>query len=82
MNKYLEIGDDCKELEEYSIKSLPDKCSFKAVNSDGEIVGVFLNGIVKKPVSIPVITEAGRHFFFFCSCVSRLRSSDIALPRK
>lgn len=58
MNVYLEIGDDCKELEEYSIKSLPDKCSFKAVNSNGEIVGVFLNGIVKKPVSIAALTGA------------------------
>lgn len=59
MNVYLEIGDDCKELEEYSIKSLPDKCSFKAVNSNGEIVGVFLNGIVKKPVSILLMIETG-----------------------
>lgn len=50
MNTYLDLGE-CKELEEYTLKSLPDGCSFKAVNSKGEIVGVAMNGIVKKPVS-------------------------------
>lgn len=53
MNVYLGMGDDCKELEEYSTKSIVDNCSFKALNSNGEIIGVFLNGIVKKPVSTP-----------------------------
>lgn len=51
MNTYLDMGVDCKELQEYSIKSIGDNCSFKALNSDGEIVGVLLNGIVHKPVS-------------------------------
>lgn len=50
MNTYLDLGI-CKELEDYSIKTLPEKCSFKAVNSKGEIVGVYINGIVKRPVS-------------------------------
>lgn len=51
MNTFVNLGE-CKELEEYSLKSLSDKCSFKAVNANGEIVGVAMNGIVKKPVSI------------------------------
>lgn len=50
MNTFINLGE-CEELEEYSLKSLSDKCSFKAVNANGEIVGVAMNGIVKKPVS-------------------------------
>lgn len=56
MNTYLNLGE-CKELEEFSVKCLPDKCSFKAINSSGEIVGVFLNGIVEKPVSNHVLQK-------------------------
>lgn len=41
---------DCVELEKYATKSIGEKCSFKAVNSRGEIIGVAMNGIVKKPV--------------------------------
>lgn len=59
MNTYLEM-DECKELEEYSIKSISDQCSYKAVNSKGEIVGVAMNGIIKKPVYILV-----RHFSIY-----------------
>lgn len=55
MNKYLDMDDDCKELEDYSTKSIVDNCSFKAVNVEGKIVGVLLNGIVKKPVSISAV---------------------------
>lgn len=51
MNTYLNLGE-CKELEEYSVKNLPDKCSFKAVDSNGKIVGVSMNGIINKPVII------------------------------
>ncbi|KAG5676125.1 hypothetical protein PVAND_005978 [Polypedilum vanderplanki] len=48
LNEYLQLGE-CKDLEDYCKKSIPDGCSFKAVNSNGEIVGVFLNGIIRKP---------------------------------
>lgn len=54
MNTFLSLGE-CKELEEYSLKSMSDKCSFKAVNANGEIVGVAMNGIVKKPVSVQIL---------------------------
>lgn len=50
MNRYLNLGE-CKELEDYATKSLPERCSFKAVNSNGEIVGVAVNGVIKRPVS-------------------------------
>ncbi|XP_031638698.1 dopamine N-acetyltransferase isoform X3 [Contarinia nasturtii] len=48
MNEYLKMGD-CVELEKYTTKSIGEKCSFKALNSRGEIIGVAMNGIVKKP---------------------------------
>lgn len=54
MNFYLKLGD-CVELEEYATKSISEKCSFKALNSRGEIIGVSMNGIVKKAVSERVI---------------------------
>lgn len=50
MNHYLNMGD-CVELEKYATKSIGKKCSFKALNSRGEIIGVAMNDIVKKPVS-------------------------------
>lgn len=50
MNYYLKLGD-CVELEEYATKGIVEKCSFKALNSRGEIIGVAMNGIIKKPVS-------------------------------
>jgi arylalkylamine N-acetyltransferase len=46
----LQLGE-CKDLEDYCTKSIPDGCSFKAVNSDGEIIGVFLSGVIKKPTT-------------------------------
>lgn len=49
MNTYLQLGE-CKELEEYATHCIPENCSFKATNSKGEIIGVFLNGIIHKPV--------------------------------
>lgn len=49
MNTFLELGE-CKELEEYATHCITDDCSFKATNSKGEIIGVFLNGIIHKPV--------------------------------
>lgn len=60
MNTYLQLGE-CKELEEYSRKSLPDKCSIKAVNSKGEIIGVYVNGIVRRPVRL---TQKQHHHDF------------------
>ncbi|XP_055676530.1 arylalkylamine N-acetyltransferase 1 isoform X1 [Lutzomyia longipalpis] len=48
LNTYLDLGE-CKELEQYSTKCIKEKCSFKALNSKNEIVGVFLNGLIHKP---------------------------------
>lgn len=48
LNTYLDLGE-CPELEEYASKSIKDGCSFKAMSSSGEIIGVFLNGIMKRP---------------------------------
>lgn len=49
---HLNISSDCKELEEYCIKSVPENCSFKAVNSKGKMVGALTNAIIERPVSI------------------------------
>lgn len=49
MNTFLDLGE-CKELEEYATHCIPENCSFKATNSKGEIIGVFLSGIIRKPV--------------------------------
>lgn len=43
---------ECQDLEDYATKSIPDGCSFKALDSKGRIVGVTLNGIIKRPVSL------------------------------
>ncbi|XP_055697875.1 arylalkylamine N-acetyltransferase 1 isoform X2 [Phlebotomus papatasi] len=48
LNTYLDLGE-CKELELYSTKCIKEKCSFKALNSKNEIVGVFLNGLIHRP---------------------------------
>jgi len=53
LNTFLDLGE-CKELEKYSLKPLPDNCSYKAVNKKGEIIGVFLNGLMRRPVSEPI----------------------------
>ncbi|CRK93822.1 CLUMA_CG007349, isoform A [Clunio marinus] len=50
LNRCVELGE-CKDLEIYCTKSISDGCSYKAVNGDGEIIGVFLNGIIKKPTA-------------------------------
>lgn len=47
MNIYLGLGD-CPELEYWSTKYLKDGCSYKALNTKNEIIGVILNGIVHK----------------------------------
>lgn len=48
LNTYLDLGV-CEELENYASKSIKDNCSFKAMSSTGEIIGVFLNGEMKRP---------------------------------
>ncbi|XP_017476326.1 PREDICTED: dopamine N-acetyltransferase [Rhagoletis zephyria] len=48
LNSFLNLGD-CKELEEYTIKCIKDNCSYKAVHTNGELIGVFLNGLLKRP---------------------------------
>ncbi|XP_017005576.2 arylalkylamine N-acetyltransferase 1 isoform X1 [Drosophila takahashii] len=57
LNTFLDLGE-CKELEKYSLKSLPDNCSYKAVNKKGEIIGVFLNGLVRRPSPDDVAEKA------------------------
>lgn len=47
MNYYLGLGD-CPELEVWATKYIKDNCSFKAVNTQNQIIGVILNGIVEK----------------------------------
>jgi len=54
LNKYLDLGE-CKELEEYASKCIPENCSFKAVNKDNKIIGVSINSILERPVSIQII---------------------------
>jgi hypothetical protein len=50
LNKFLDM-DDCNELEEYTLKCIPEQCSFKAVNAQGEIIGVAINGLMRRPVN-------------------------------
>lgn len=48
LNTYVDLGE-CKELEKYSTKCIHEHCSYKAVNSRGEIVGVNINGLISRP---------------------------------
>lgn len=48
MNTYLDLGE-CQDLVDYAAKCIKDECSFKAMSPSGEIVGVFLNGYMKRP---------------------------------
>ncbi|KAH8394624.1 hypothetical protein KR222_000303 [Zaprionus bogoriensis] len=50
LNTFLDLGE-CKELEQYSTKSLSDNCSYKAVHKNGEIIGVFINGLMRRSVN-------------------------------
>ena len=63
LNYYLQLGE-CKDLEDYCKKSIPDACSYKAVNSNGEIVGVYLNGIIRKPVILMLHSIIDTHNSF------------------
>lgn len=40
------------ELDEYATMKIGDNCSFKALNSYGEIIGVTLNAVERKPVGV------------------------------
>lgn len=52
LNNYLKLSPvGLDELEKWSLKSISDNCSFKAVTPTGEIVGAFISGIVEKSVS-------------------------------
>ncbi|XP_034476367.1 dopamine N-acetyltransferase isoform X2 [Drosophila innubila] len=50
LNTFLNLGE-CIELENYSMKSLKDNCSYKAINKNGEIIGVFINGLLRRPAA-------------------------------
>lgn len=51
LNSFLQLGE-CPELEVYCTASISEGSSFKAVTPSGEIIGVSLNGLVLKPVSL------------------------------
>ncbi|XP_017017059.1 arylalkylamine N-acetyltransferase 1 isoform X1 [Drosophila kikkawai] len=57
LNTFLDLGE-CKELEKYSLKPLTDNCSYKAVNKKGEIIGIFLNGLMRRPSPEDVAEKA------------------------
>ncbi|KAL5287046.1 Dat family protein [Megaselia abdita] len=48
LNHFLNLGE-CKELEKYSLKCIGENCSFKAVHDNGDIIGVFISGLLKRP---------------------------------
>lgn len=80
MNFYLQLGE-CEDLEEYCKKSIPDACSYKAVNSNGDIVGVYLNGIIKKPVSFMLHTSYNdNHYSLQIFYVSKQSEDEVAVP--
>ncbi|EDW85661.1 uncharacterized protein Dwil_GK23036, isoform A [Drosophila willistoni] len=58
LNTFLDLGE-CKELEKFSLKPIKDNCSYKAVNKNGEIIGVFLNGLMRRPAPSDVPEKAG-----------------------
>lgn len=43
---------ESEEFDEYAIQDLEQGCNFKALNSRGEIVGVFLGSLIEKSVSV------------------------------
>lgn len=49
LNVYLKMGD-CMELEEWATQNIAECTSFKAVNSEGEMIGIVLNAFMHKPV--------------------------------
>lgn len=57
LNTYLDLGE-CPQLEEYASKSITDGCSFKALSPEGNIIGVFLNGLMHRPAPDAVRSSA------------------------
>lgn len=47
MNTYLQLGD-CPELEVWATRYLAENCSFKAVDPAGRIIGLIINGVMRK----------------------------------
>lgn len=43
----MQLGD-CTELEVWATKYLAESCSFKAVNRAGRIIGIIINGLMRK----------------------------------
>lgn len=70
LNNFLQLGE-CPELEVYCTESIPEGTSFKAVTRSGEIIGVSLNGLVLKPVSL-VILLSSPEFIFLLFKASRI----------
>lgn len=60
MNKYLDLGE-CVDVEKFSVKDIKDNCSFKAVNNEGRIIGVFLNALEKRSSNAPSLAETCEH---------------------
>ncbi|XP_022918320.1 arylalkylamine N-acetyltransferase 1-like [Onthophagus taurus] len=52
LNTYVKLLDDengtCPELEEYSVQTIKDGISLMAVSASGQIIGVCLNGIIRR----------------------------------
>lgn len=49
--KCLELFES-EEYDKYAIQDLEHGCNFKALNSHGEIVGVFLGSLIKRSVGV------------------------------
>lgn len=80
LNKFVGLTNDgeCKDLEEYCLKSIPDRCSFKATDKkSGKIVGVILNGVISKPVSEGFLTDFLFENFIFSSTATWCTCSSI-----
>lgn len=56
MNRYLKLGD-CPDLEEWSLKYMLEGRSFKAINPAGEIIGVIINGLIRRDADPNAVAE-------------------------
>ncbi|GAB0095829.1 hypothetical protein DMENIID0001_112590 [Sergentomyia squamirostris] len=61
LNRSLVLGE-CKQLEMFSIECLPEDLSFKAMRN-GEIIGVMINGIMRKDFEGPHTDFSGHEKF-------------------
>lgn len=48
------MGNGCPEFDASVTEYIGQDCCFKALNSRGEIVGIYLNGLIKRSVSFIV----------------------------